>query len=118
MYPTGELWYTGDVADIAALIEQDDWPRGSEGPTNYRSLEYENQIYISIDGSLRDRGHKVDFDEVRQWFKRLIAAPQITKGYVEVHSGGFFCCAFYYSDDTYQEITAPVEPFLDIEDDE
>lgn len=115
MYPTGELWYTGDIAGIAALMDQGDLPRGSEGPTAYRSYEYSDQIYISIDGSLRDRGRRADFNEVRQWFKRLIASPNIIKGYAEVHST-LFCCGFYYADGEYKEIVAPVEPFLDIED--
>lgn len=111
MHLEGEIEFASGKIDIA-LLDHDDLPRGSEGPTTYS--EYGDTI--SIDGALRDRGWRSDIDGVRAWFQRIVTSPWVIKAHVEIKTLGFFVAGLYYgAGGSLTEIYIP-PGFVDLED--
>lgn len=107
----GEFLCPGVVSDAEAmaLADQDDRPRGSEGPCDLHVYRYgdESETYISAGGSLRDRGSNVDMDAIAAWFVRVCSSPLIAWAWLELEVGGRFVRGYYYDGDHYA-IAAPV----------
>lgn len=111
MYLVGEIEFANGRVDTA-LLDHDDLPRGSEGPTTYSAYG----DTISIDGALRDRGWKSDINSVHTWFQRIVTSPWVVKAHIEIKTSSFFVAGLYYVvGSTLTEIHIP-SGFVDLED--
>jgi hypothetical protein len=116
MHPKGAITYTGSPKDAVALILED-LPQGSEGPASYTiyTSPTTQVTDISIDGHLRDRGWQSDIDDVRRWFKGIIASAHVPHAWIEIQTSGMFVCGMYFHDGVFTEITIP-PGFIELED--